>query len=763
MKGTRKVQGLFDAHRLNIVLALSLLASLAGPARAGQTSTYVFLADQSTVVETGGFAGVNETHPIQGQFQLEVDVKAAVASFGYVDAFLLSPVSSSPPQSLGEVFNMTGLAGVIIDGTTIRFEGTAGDGSTILITLTFLPDDTVTLKGQTTPPPNSADFFVFTLDAVAEPSDGGETRVPAWTGTYVFDPARSTVLQTGGIAGIHRTYTITGTFQLTLDFETGTAWFDRVDARAVYSGLASRAGPPYYSLDPNDVFNMTDLAGTIADDGESIRFEGMADDGSSIQITLTLADGSVSLKGETVPPPGSADFFMYTLDALAEPKYEYGAGSGTADDPYQIATAADLIALSKGPDNYDKHFILTADIDLDPNLPGRRVFDRAVIAPAVTVHTHTGGHGVDGTPFSGIFDGNGHTVSHLTIMGAEYLGLFGYLGFGAEVKDLGVVDANVTGSDILVGGLAGWNDGEVIQCYITGSVSGDWYVGGLVGENHYGSITTCYSIATVSGWAAIGGLVGVNYYGSVTTSYSTGLVSAPGGGAGGLVGWNSGRITTSHSVGTVTGTHRVGGLAGEHKLPGSITDSYSTCAVHGDITVGGLVGYNPNYHVGSEKPWYGRITNCYSSGTVSGSSNVGGLLGLGDANSVVASFWDTQSSGQITSAGGIGKTTVEMQTAGTFLETGWDFVGETANGTEDIWSICEGTNYPRLTWQVPAGDFVCPDGITIEDIVFFMEHWLNDNCDSSNDWCDGTDLDRSGAVDVDDLEILLDNWPADSE
>jgi len=60
---------------------------------------------------------------------------------------------------------------------------------------------------------------------------------------------------------------------------------------------------------------------------------------------------------------------------------------------------------------------------------------------------------------------------------------------------------------------------------------------------------------------------------------------------------------------------------------------------------------------------------------------------------------DTQTSGQANSTGGTGKTTAEMQTATTFLEAGWDFVGETANGTEDIWWILEGQDYPRLWWE----------------------------------------------------------------
>jgi len=62
-------------------------------------------------------------------------------------------------------------------------------------------------------------------------------------------------------------------------------------------------------------------------------------------------------------------------------------------------------------------------------------------------------------------------------------------------------------------------------------------------------------------------------------------------------------------------------------------------------------------------------------------------------------FWDTVATGQPTSDGGTGKTTAEMQTASTFLEAGWDFVGETADGPNDVWRIAEGLDYPRLWWE----------------------------------------------------------------
>jgi len=169
-------------------------------------------------------------------------------------------------------------------------------------------------------------------------------------------------------------------------------------------------------------------------------------------------------------------------------------------------------------------------------------------------------------------------------------------------------------------------------------------------------------------------------------------------------------------------------------------------------SAGGLVGTN-----------YSIISSSYAAGDVYADQYVGGLVGSNDAGTVSASLWDTDTSGQSTSAAGTGKTTAEMQTKSTFTDIGWDFVDESINGTEDIWSICEGTNYPRLLRQILAGDFVCPDGITEADFSFFLAHWLNSNCDLGNDYCEGTDLNKSGAVDNDDLEIFLANWQADGD
>jgi hypothetical protein len=499
----------------------------------------------------------------------------------------------------------------------------------------------------------------------------------AETSRYRFLSEQSTLVQSGGIAGLHRTYTITGTFELMADFEAGTALFSHVDASAVCS-IPSRTGrTEHYDLDPNEVFNMTSLAGTIVDGDESIRFDGTADDRSSIRIMLTYVDGSVSLKGETVPPPSSADFFIYTVDALAEPKYEYSGGTGEPNDPYQIATAEDLMLLGESPEDNGKHFILTADIDLDPNLPGRKVFDRAVIGP----YTYDVAEGWQGMPFTGVFDGNGKKIYNFSYTSTDrnYVGLFGFVDDpNAQIINLGLVNPDIeAGTGEFVGSLVGLlKTGRIVGCYVEdGSVSGKSIIGGLIGENT-GTVDGCYSTCNVTGEEEIGGLIGEN----------------------------AGTVDGCYSTCNVTGERVVGGLVGQNGFifgwsmimySGTISNCYSTGSTSGNESVGGLVGL---YYVGI-------ITNCYATGKVLGNEYVGGLVGtevfgLGE---VEACFWDIETSGQTNSAGGIGKTTTEIQTANTFLEAGWDFVDETANGTEDIWRISDGSDYPRLWWEKYSG------------------------------------------------------------
>jgi predicted secreted protein len=362
------------------------------------------------------------------------------------------------------------------------------------------------------------------------------------------------------------------------------------------------------------------------------------------------------------------DWFFRTYAWVELAATKYSGGTGEPNDPYQIATAADLIALGETPEDYDKHFILTADIDLDPNLPGGKVFDRAVIAP----DTNDVEGGFQGIPFTGAFDGNSHAISHLTIIGEGCLGLFGQLRSGAIIRSLGVEAADVNGTGDLVGGLAGqcgeWYDRNLItNCYSTGSVSGNDYVGGLIG--FHSGIEDCYSVSIVTGNNFVGGLVGSGSIAAVSRCYNNGSVN--------------GKLT-------------VGGLIGYNR--GRITDCYSTATVNGDQAVGGLVG--ENLYMGG-RAGVGRLVRCYSVGMVNGNASVGGLVGeiWRSTNVVRQCFWDIETSGQATSAGGVGMTTGEMQTAKTFLDAGWGFVDESENGPNDVWKIAEGLDYPRLWWE----------------------------------------------------------------
>jgi len=413
---------------------------------------------------------------------------------------------------------------------------------------------------------------------------------------------------------------------------------------------------------------------------------------------------------------------------------KYAGGSGTPGDPYQIATAADLIALGETPDDYDKHFILTADLDLDPNLPGGMVFDRAVIAPE-TCHDPWNWE-YEGIPFQGVLDGKGFVISNLHIQGMHCIGLFGRLGAEASISNLGLEIVDIDGIGIRVGALAGVNDGVISNCYSTGHVNStfiDWldylgFVGGLVGQNaetgilkrcrsstlvsqpefgvsagglvgsNAGTVSASYSAGIVRGGRTIGGLVGANS-GAITRCHSTSIVSG-GHASGCLVGTNfrTGKIESSYSAGGVDGSSDVGGLVGQNG--GIVSNSYSDTAIIGNEFVGGLIGRN-YYGIGDHHP--GTVLACYSTGTVSGEGEVGGLVGLDFYNGVHSSLWDMETSGQSTSAGGTGLTTAEMQTTRTFLEAGWDFVGETENGPNDVWEIVEGQTYPLLSWQKYGG------------------------------------------------------------
>lgn len=332
--------------------------------------------------------------------------------------------------------------------------------------------------------------------------------------------------------------------------------------------------------------------------------------------------------------------------------------------------------------------------------------------------------GKSGAEFTGTYDGNGFTISNLTVNrpAEDDASLFGRLNY-AEIKNVTLINADVTGN-ATTASLAGYcrynvmiSNCHAIGVTVTGSGS---RVGGLVGEiRDSSSIVNSSAIdIDVTGVNLIGGLVGWNIVDcSVIDSHASGVLTATAWGVGGLVGctWNAvvenssahvditakewaatgglvGRLTgagtvkNSFATGIVDALNAAGGLVGSAREMVTIENSYATGNVIGYGRVGGLVG---------EGDWFSNIYNSYSTGEVEGDSLVGGFIGhtYGDVHD---SYWDIETSGIDTSYAGEGRTTEQMTypyDPDTYV--GWDF--------DDIWeedtdySMNDG--YPYLQWQ----------------------------------------------------------------
>jgi hypothetical protein len=296
---------------------------------------------------------------------------------------------------------------------------------------------------------------------------------------------------------------------------------------------------------------------------------------------------------------------------------EFAGGTGTPGAPYQIGTAEQLISIGSDPNLLDKCFVLTADIDLDPRLPGGGVFNEAVIAPDVKPSKGE----FRGTPFSGTFHGQSHTIRNLRIdlpsdVSGEgccyYLGLFGSIGSGGAVTDLCIADANITRAHDYAGVLAGCNEGTVDHCNVSGSISGRYGVGGLIGHNRAG-VSRCASACMVTGVSDVGGLIGGNE-GSLDGCISASTVTGADERIGGLAGASDGPISRCDSYGTVTGLNEeTGGLVAVNS--NTLSDCRNFATVNGDDRAGGLVSFNTPTAV---------VLRCASSGAVNGSTEVGG-------------------------------------------------------------------------------------------------------------------------------------------
>ncbi len=350
---------------------------------------------------------------------------------------------------------------------------------------------------------------------------------------------------------------------------------------------------------------------------------------------------------------------------LAQTPVAPATGDGTAANPYQITSLENLYWIAVDNTRWENNYVQTAGINAS--------------ATSTWFPNGTGGYtgwttiGDLVTKFKGTYNGQGHSISNLTCNqpSMDYIGLFGRTGSGAVISNLGVTNVNISGG-VDVGGLVGWvNQTTITNCYSTGTVHGfSLNCGGLIGIADYGIISNCYSTCTVIGAGGVGGFVGYNQ------SAST--------------------INNCYCTGAVTGASNAGGFVGTNYY-GIISNCYSrsnvTRSSGTDVVFGGFVAYN----------FRATMNKCYSTGWVKDSGIIipdKGFCGVYDADDMHLmsdTYWDTDTSGAVNSAGvTTGKTTVEMLNM--FTYAGWDF--------NTIWNMLTGLNdhYPTLRWQTTVAN-----------------------------------------------------------
>jgi hypothetical protein len=277
-------------------------------------------------------------------------------------------------------------------------------------------------------------------------------------------------------------------------------------------------------------------------------------------------------------------------------------GEGTLTNPYQVYAIENLYWITQNPTSWTKCFAQMANIDAASS----SVWDDGAGFTPIGNST---------TKFSGLYNGQGYTISNLFINRPETndVGFFGKF-YNAYIRNLSLVNVNITGAN---------------------------NVGGLVGDTYnLSNISNCFVTGTVNGVDNVGGLAGNCSQSVISNSFSKGTVNSTGNASGGFV-----------------GTSRFGS---------DIYNCFSRAEVIGNTKVGGLVGDNVY-----ENNQLITIVNCYSTGHVSGISEIGGLIGA-NGGDVINSFFDYVSSGLFASAGGVGYDTEAMQSSTIYANADWD-------------------------------------------------------------------------------------------
>ncbi|MFA6015014.1 MAG: YDG domain-containing protein, partial [Gallionellaceae bacterium] len=338
-------------------------------------------------------------------------------------------------------------------------------------------------------------------------------------GTWLIDPVDYTIAVTGG--------DITGT-TLAANLSGGNITIQSTNGASGTSG----------NINVNDAVTWS---------ANKLTFN--AQNNINIKASL-IGTGTASLALEygqsSVVVNNTSDYYIHAPVSLpAGNNFSTKLGSNGIVKNFTVISALGLAGSTTGTDLQG----------LSGNLTGNFALGADIVATATSAWNAGTGFtpiGTASTPFTGTFLGLGHSISNLTISRSSTndIGLFGYTSSTAVIRDVGLTNANMTGS-IGTGTLVGSNAGSISASFATGAANGVFYVGGLVGKNlNPGTISNSYANVTATGTSHVGGLAGINYA-TITNSYAAGAVTGTTN-AGGLVGSNSGTVSASYWDTTTT-------------------------------------------------------------------------------------------------------------------------------------------------------------------------------------------------------------------
>ena len=322
----------------------------------------------------------------------------------------------------------------------------------------------------------------------------------------------------------------------------------------------------------------------------SVQLTGLSTEGDNPDIIVPYDKGSNTYTAIVAPQSVAAGTtfitctfnngktFVYKMknatDWQAGGEYTYTVSLAAANDlgytiesngSYTVTSADGLMNIAKLVNGGKTDINITLDTDID--LTGK---DWTPIGTSFS------------NKYTGTFDGGGHTIKGLTVTtNDQFVGLFGSIGYAGTVKNVMMEDVQITSnrSSGFAGGVAGYSEGTIENCSVSGSVSGTVYVGGVVGVQIGGSITGCSSSATVKGTVDVGGVAGqTNSSATLTACYATGNViieMAPKKNiaGGGLVGMNAGSsLLACYATGNVTST---GSSTGYLHIGGFLGNNYA--------------------------------------------------------------------------------------------------------------------------------------------------------------------------------------------